>query len=172
MRDDALTIAREGREATQLHEIQMAARQRFNEWADATIKYVVAGNAGGIIAVLSFVGTAKPPGGVPSLAFWSAVSFAAGLIAAGGALIGYWFTSADGLPPHVDRGLTKAMPPRLGDWLTRHTSVIALGSFVALVFGIGLGVASLPMIQFSQQRQSIGEILMFESGLTQGQQQL
>ena len=150
MREDATAL--QVAEERNRHERMMAARQRFGTWADAAIKYVVAGNAGGVIAVVSFVGTARPPGGVPGLAIVSAAIFAIGLIAAGIALFGYWLASADGLPPNLDLGLRKALSDRIANLLLTWSGVVALISFVAFAIGAAIGIGSLSLIQFTPSR--------------------
>lgn len=134
------------------HERQLAAQSRFREATTAAIKFIVAGNAGGAIAILSFIGAAKPPNGIPNLEYVALLAFGFGLVSAGIAIFGQWLESGYALKNDYLTAQTLVSPfsNQAIQFVVASSSPAACTSFILLAIGLMLGIIGVPLFEFGR----------------------
>lgn len=139
-----VTIEAEASEADEFR--KAAARDRFNGWTRLAIKFIAAGNAGGLVVGVWHAGITSPIDGPSPILMLAFVIFAIGLLSAGIAIMAYWRHSATYVAEGADLGLLDAVPQRLGEWLFPRASWLAVTSFCTFVIGLVMGLSSLVTI--------------------------
>lgn len=132
----------------QVREQQAAAAERLHEWTQTSVRFVLGGNAGGAVAVLSFVAAAKPSFAAHVSAVSALAIFLTGLFCAGLSAIGFWARAASNGPPGADAGVVQTLPQRAREELFARAGTLALTSFCAFALGALFGIAAVGLVRF------------------------
>lgn len=122
---------------------------RFDQWMQIATRYFVLTNAGGAVAVLSFIGTSLSGGSFPKIAVVSLLCFVAGLIVAGcvvlGQLTGAYraLLSREADPIGAEASIKRGPVTRWADWVEPRTGRFLAATFFLFVAGAAIGLIAL-----------------------------
>ncbi|MBP5857905.1 hypothetical protein KAJ83_12875 [Marivibrio halodurans] len=123
--------------------------QRFEQWLQTATRYFVLINAGGAVAVLSFIGASLTCSLSPNIAVISLFFFVAGLVIAGIVILGqltfsYRVYLMDDANPHgADISINSKPVTRFGNWVEPRTGSFLADSFFLFVLGASIGLLAL-----------------------------
>ena len=112
------------------------------------VRYVVIGNAGGAIALIAFLGIARPPGGMPGSFTMALLLFILGFLAAGVVIFAQWAVAATDVQENSAIALLKALPSRLRELATLNIGSVALTSLASLALGMVFSAIGLMVVKY------------------------